>query len=709
MAGVWTKNNAGVWVLSAPSSERTVVIAVDELPSDTSIRLQCKQPADNVKVLILSAKDGRSAIEVGIEGANAVIRPVTHAVAGGNLDSAAHGLSAGVPFVMEVRLQDLNIECFLNDSTTAVVEYDNSSAKTFAKQKHYGFVSAVDGAKVLSADVCDLIPQLLDQSDVLIAVCQGDVWYSDDGGTLSLLRAGVFKQSADVSLVEIQQKMYGVDGATAQVIDPIALTVTALVPTAGSLPGATVGVDGSTRATFAARFQGRLVLGRDPQDPQNLFMSAVNDALDWDTAGVGPGRAFALSASNRAKIGQPITCVQEITADTLLIGCVASVWKLVGDPALTLPSISPVMIGSGISGPEAIHLAEEGITIAHSPDGAFLLPVAGGPVGLSAGVLTKVIQIARALIDTYRVQVRRDTARHVTHFFLTSRAAAISFHCAYDERVGEFQRGSGGWFIDLLPVRIGPTASTVWRGEVLLGTRDGFVCVFEDAAKSDDGTAIEARFACGLIQRPDLNRDAVLRKLAILKRVQSDPVTYRVFGGLTPQQVFTGFVPADRWILLEGTAPDAQKPIVRGCRSPFLLLELSNTTLGQGFAVEAVEASVSSGRLTRRRRRTPSPAPAPCPPPGGKLGSTPEATPSSAVFSDGPGNTETEPSQTQTTARSSPPDTPTPSPLPSSAATSTPPASSRPTTISIPSSSGGPGGGPTIGDTQGSGLTIATP
>jgi len=613
--GVWTRSATGKYTLVGTG--RTAAIVGQELPAETAFTLQLA-PYDlghNVLVLIASSLDGRSAFEVGVIGANIVIRsvefgdPATVTVH----DTAAHSLAAGVPFSLEVRMVAGVIEARLNGATSAIVSYDNGGAVTplFVGFKHFGWVSNVNGAEVLRAQVCQLRPERVNRADVLIAVCGGDVFGVIDGDEPFLIKAQVFNATGDVCLVPHEQKMYGFDGAHAKIIDPTLFSVENYIPNAGALPGATGGVDGSCRITIACSYRGRLWFN-DLDNPQNLIATAVNDVLDLDTGDNALGHAFGLTAAKIGLIGEPITALFPTTRNTLGIGCNASVWELIGAPETGTPELSQMLKGSGISGKDAVTVITDGLAICHTPNGAFLLPAAGAPTPLSGPVLTDGITIDRDVIDDYAVQVRRDPQRHTVHFFLTLREAdGVGEHIAYEERVGGYDPARGGWQPDTMLERLGPTASTPepYLGQIIIGTRDGYLMRLNDDLNADDGEIVTVRTAVSLIDEPKILRETILSRFVCLPGVGAT-VKYRVWGANTPEQAYGAA--SGRTLMQSDVFTNDRTAVDRKSRMPALVVELWSD-VDAPFTIEAVDAVTTSGRILTRVFTTIS-LPTPCEP-----------------------------------------------------------------------------------------------
>lgn len=621
--GTWSKDSAGVWTHSGIG--RGVLIADTLFPGESSLKLQLTDYTHQVRGVVLSSGDGRSCFEVGCVGANIVIRSIKFGDPGSVTvhDTAAHGLTAAVPFTLEVRVSAGVISGYLNGEATPSVSYDNGSAATplFEGYKHFGFVASVDGARVASAQICELVPTRVERADVLVMVCGGDVFLSINGADHFLLKSGVFPATGDVCLAEFQQKVYAVGGGRARIIDPINLTVEKYIPTDGALPGQTD--DGTTTATIVARHGARLWFAGSPEDPQNAWATAIDDPLDLNTASRRLGRAFALSAADTGKVGQPITALASCSRGSLVIGCNNSIWELTGDPAVGSVRVENLVLGDGVSGKDAIVKVAEGRMVAHTPNGLYVIPEVGAAYNLSDTVLSTGITVPRQDLSDYIVQVRRDPRRREIYTFLTKRIAdGPSTHYTYEERVGFFSGPNGGFQPDEFLERAGPTASTPepYMGRLIQITRDGYVTEFgDDTAKSDEngaGTdqAIHMRFGLPIIQHYHQQREPILHWFsAILARSGSGTVKYKVWGGLDPEMAFDP--DGDRWALLSPGTLTSRLKVERKVRAPAILIEFYNDVAGESVEFEAVQALIEGARQLQRKARAPISIGGPCTPP----------------------------------------------------------------------------------------------
>lgn len=621
---------------SKTGTDREALIADADLGASAAITLQLIDSAKPVLVVLMASQDGRTCYEVGIVSTNLVIRQTIHAVAGSSLATAAHGLTSGDTYTLEVQRRGKVITGTITkaDGTTVSVTYTNLTVdpdeEVFDWQDSWGFVSSSDGAVVAHARTCGLKPESSERKDVTVFIAGGSVGLLKDGA-LRTLESGVFDPEGDVWAFVYRQKVYAGDGRVARVIDPNddADPIVPWSPTAGYLPGQTTAADvaaGVCTATCGTVYFDRPVLAGAPHDPQNLFGSKIGDPLDWDTAADVIDRAYGAS-TDRSRVGQPVVALAQSATGLLVIGCRDSIWQMSGDPAIGIPEIIEIDHDSGVSHANALKKVRDGLVLAHSPTG--LLLVSPGTVSpLSELVLTEGIQIPREDIDDYLVSVGRDSERYLTWVFLTKRATGASVHFAYSERVGRFIPGDGGIHPQQFSNNIGPTAVGMVDGKLVLGGRDGYMRVLDDSAKDDDGAEITLKIPV-LFVEGSTQHDTIINKLKLSLGKNSDDARVRVYGGIDAERVYDT---AERWTLLNTTVPSGRmRSIDRGLRAPALLAEISGTGTGTSVSIEVLEAETRLGRLSTKKARSPFTLETLCPPPtaagsgsgGGSFGSGP--------------------------------------------------------------------------------------
>ena len=643
--GVWSRNAAGVYTLQGGS--RTALIPVQTRPASFDFTVQLAPPtlAHNVFQLVPCSGDGRTGYEIGIVGVNIVIRSVLFADPStiSVKATAAHGLSSSQPFTQSVRFVNGKIEVRLNGSEDAALSYTiPDPAPVWVNYKRFGFVSNVDGAQVISAEICDLDPRKVDRADVLHVVVGGDYFVVEPDGAGGYvwrkIKSGAFKATGRVRLVQYHNYVIGVDGARAREIDVAQNTVVDYVPTAGSLPGATVGVAGSTTASRLAVYRDKLWMDFGPPDPQNLLGSATGNHRDLDTGSSDFGHAFGLG-TGIAKVGQPVTCIKRSTRNSMIIGTNGSVWELTGDPTTGQADLKEILNGSGILDQDAACTLADGNMVMLTENGVYLLRLDGNPTPLSSPVLTEGINLTRDAAAGYIVQVRADPQRQMAYVYLTPESAAPATHIAYDERIGGYSVAgpgglSGGWFPDDFAERFGPTASTEepFNGQIVWGTRDGYLMVLDDEENTDDGSPVLVEAPLSLMRQMKLNRETIAQNL-LVQPGDGCVVKYEIVGARTAEQLY-GYQDG-RYVLLSGTADEMRVVDPRKVRAPVLVVRLYNDEADSSFEVEETDIDVTLGRMVTRKNLVDIAAPDdPCHPP---IFPASSSASSIITFSSGPG------------------------------------------------------------------------
>lgn len=634
--GSW-EFSAGNWLMTGTAT-RTVEMSPRSESLAADVSLYGSNPAHEIKVLRLSSGDGRWCFEVGIETTKWVIRTVVAGVPGVSVTNGAddipaaapceanHLIPAGnAPFSFRVRLVNNTLALFVNGSETPTLSHALTAGEitAFGRNRHWGFGTDVTSAKVVNPRICSLEADVTPRLDALVGACGGGIYVTLDETGPRLVAAGAVNTVGPVSMCAYQQHVYIVDGVHALVLNISTLTVTNWGTSTGGgvLPGSTetgtpgTFVVGTTRMTIVYNAGDRVGLSGDGQDPQNAYESAIGNADDWDTGAADQvGHAIALSNELPGRIGEPIIGAVELSANSLLYICQNSFWRRVGDFALGIPLLERVEAAFGGSGKDAVFRLSGGSVMVHSPTkGAAMIGAGGSVRELSTEWLTDGITLATEDIALYAVQVLRDPTRSLVYFFLTPREspdAGFTIHFTYCERTAALY--GCGWFATTLPASIGPTASCLWKGKPVLGTRDGYLLTVDGTVKNDDGDAIDCNIPVLMAPdggRPGPDQETVLSRFAIQQSVAtaqtpaSGTISYTVFGGQTSEMAYAG---TERWTLIpESSAPPNEQPVIRSVRSPVIVMELSNSSDEDvSIRAEMVWGEMEFGARFGRRSRS---------------------------------------------------------------------------------------------------------
>lgn len=587
----WTQNSDGS--LTHAGTTRDAWVLDVAAGANATMKVQLSAPAGNVRVMFFASHDGRSGWEAGIEGPDVVVLRTDFGVENPLAAWTPHLQAAGIPFLMEVRKRDAQVEMYLNGAETPTLTY--ATTGQYAQFDRVAIVSDTDGAVVLRYELCELAPAIETSSRVLVVVCGGDVWKAVGGGeTITQMEPRVFREEGHVSLCEFRNVIYGVDGQRGRVLNVVTNAVTLWEPPEGTLPGRTVA--GSTTLRLILSHGGR-IWGVPADDNRNLHACRLNDADDWDTASLTAGRAFTTPIARASQSGQVVRSLATGSQNHLLVGGAASIWRLMGDPVRGAVLFEPASATIGVCGPNAMFLGDEGYIVFMAPAGGlYLLPAGGAPVPLSSPVLTEGITVTPEELDSLSVTVVRDTVRLLVHIFITRAGGAGSLHFVYDEREGQYQRGAPALYPIEYPDRISPTCAVTFEGRVLLGGQDGYVYELDDEADDDDGEDIESWVTLSRAYQPVVESDVLVRRVFPRLGADSDPVTVRTWKGQSPEEAYDDSARRLGWSRA-GVTP-LSGPITQPVRAPMVLVEV-HADEGR-FVVEAFEAESQLAALSAR-------------------------------------------------------------------------------------------------------------
>lgn len=341
----------------------------------------------------------------------------------------------------------------------------------------------------------------------------------------------------DASAIAVAQMVYYVDGLLYKRLNLTSNAVVAWAATVGTLPIDTA----NNTATMIATYRNRIVLSGLVADPQNWFMGAVGDPLDWDYAPATTSATMAVAGnnSNAGVVGDVVTCLAPYNDDVMVMGGDHTIWVMRGDPAAR-GQIDNVSYKTGIVGPRAFAWDDRG-SIHFFGSGRHWIMSAGSnaPQAQSAGRMDRVwgaldlsggssgvgIQLVWDVLrrGLHIYATPNDTALTATHWFWDSRADAywpIRYPAAMNPR--------SVWGFD---------ASKADDTALLIGGSDGYVRYFDPLAKNDDGTAINSYVQFTPISNG--STDIVLDHADVVLDTETDSATFQVYTGTTPQ-VATG-------------------------------------------------------------------------------------------------------------------------------------------------------------------------
>ena len=408
-------------------------------------------------------------------------------------------------------------------------------------------------------------------------------------GTMTEITSGggtPLAESGNVSSVSLFNKLYAVNGTAGVVIDPAAQTLADWTATAGTRP------DGY----LVEAFRGSAVIAADPSDPNNLYMSAVEDPLDWDY-GAEPieTSAFALDNSDLGKNSDPIIALATWSDDFMLIGGNSTLRVMSGDPRAG-GRLDIITLSLGVLGPRAVCVAPSGELYFVGNDGLYRMPFGSTvPESISRGRLDSVLRdidlSAFTVACTYNAQAKG------IHIWITPiDPTAIGVHVFYSI-------GDNAFWLDQLPAAtMDPTAAIGVFGNstqirnVILGCRDGYLRRFDTTAKDDDGSAIVSWVKYAPLLAGGGMTENIVRELQLEMARDASATTWTLRAADSAEDLDDDN--AVRTRTGTTTAGKAFQPPVRlSLRYAAMQLEMRNETAGASWAMErAVFRERAGGR-----------------------------------------------------------------------------------------------------------------
>ncbi len=370
----------------------------------------------------------------------------------------------------------------------------------------------------------------------LVGVSQGVVAVCPAGGSAFTPAANttgsILATSGVIRSASNNQKLYFADGAHWLYYDPSLNAVKAWTATRGQLPGSNLNPIDYPR--LIATWRGRTVVSGIITDPQNWFMSAVNDPYNWDYAPTPTLATQAIAGNNSplGLVGDVITCLIPYRDDVLIFGGDHTIWMCSGDPMgggqidLVSDTIGMAYGLPWCKGPDGV------LYFFSNKMGIYRMEMGSAPQRISQ----QVEQLLRD-IDTGLnvIRMQYDDLFQGVHVWITlASAVAATTHFFWELR-------SNAWWTDVFAnTNHSPLCCVTFDGNLpgdrrsLIGSWDGYVRCMASSATSDDGTAISSAVVIGPLVTKDFD-DILLKELLALMGETSGSVTYSVYVGRTAE------------------------------------------------------------------------------------------------------------------------------------------------------------------------------
>jgi hypothetical protein len=471
----------------------------------------------------------------------------------------------------------------INGSTRWVVQDLNSIVGTAFTAPGGGAMSqdSLSGRVVLLVAVSNGVVKTASPGDTAWTAVTNNT-----GSTPALNNTGILFSTACL------QKLFFADGANWVYYTPLTNALETWAATAGTLP-----VDSdSNKPRLICTYRGRVVLSGLLKDPQNWFMSAVDDPFDFDYApAFSTGQQAVAGNNSRAGlVGDVVTALIPYSDDVLIFGGDHTIYQLSGDP-MDGGKLDVITEAVGIAWGQAWTMDPYGAVYFFSnhcgvyryTPGRRLQP--DDRISRPIDTLLKDINTGENII-----RMLWDDRLQGLHLFVTPLdAPAVTTHYFWEQR-------AGAWWKDRFADKLyDPLCCTMIDGNdpddraALIGCWDGYVRALSMNADDDDGLPIDSYVVIGPITTPLLD-DMLLSEIQGVLGTTSGDVTFEVFAGDTAEEAL------DNDPLMSGSwAAGRNFTTHAGVSGYAVYVKLSSE---EPWAMEAIRAVVSTTGTTRRRR-----------------------------------------------------------------------------------------------------------
>lgn len=243
------------------------------------------------------------------------------------------------------------------------------------------------------------------------------------------------------------------------------------------------------KAYIGCLYRGRAVLSGNPYNPEQWYMSRQANLWDWAYTANDAQSPVSGGNADAGKTGDVIRALIPYKDDYLVFGCASSMWYLAGDPA-TGGSLNELDLTVGIFGPNSWCFDGEGNMYFWGTNGIYVTPVPGNPKCISNIQLPNLVNDEAADPTTHRITLGYDRVRSGILIAITELSDGSNSNWWLDLR-------SGGLFPESYPNANGIYSMFYYGAndpdyrDLLVGTRDGYICKFDESKKNDDEGATE--------------------------------------------------------------------------------------------------------------------------------------------------------------------------------------------------------------------------
>lgn len=349
-----------------------------------------------------------------------------------------------------------------------------------------------------------------------------------------------------------------------------------------------------TRATLGCLYRGRAVLSGNPDAPNQWYMSRQGNIFDWLYAVNDAQAPVAGNNADAGEIGDIVVALIAYKDDNLIFGCSTSMYILHGDPAAG-GALDELSLVRGIFGEQSYCWDDKDNLYILDYTGLYIIPAGfAPPVNLSASSLPDLVKDWALDPTLHRVTLEYDRLREGILICKTTLATGVNENYWYSLK-------AEGYFPEVYPSQCGVYSSfyysslTLGNRDLLLGSADGFIRVFDETAKSDDigstNQAIDSYVTFGpKLTVSDIDTFGKLTSLSIVGAINSGDINCKLFvdhtaEGITTQLAASPLVPVVTTTITSFARP---KKIRQRIRGTYIALQLRNSTIEESWSMETI-------------------------------------------------------------------------------------------------------------------------
>lgn len=340
-----------------------------------------------------------------------------------------------------------------------------------------------------------------------------------------------------------------------------------------------------------SKFRDAIMLAGDPNNEGVWYMSSVNDVDNWDESITDVRSAvFGTSTDSGYVIGSKIVATMSFSKDYHIVATEKDMWIFRGHPRQG-GGIDAVSNNVGMVGPWSSATTDENVVYFLSKTGMYrLTEQAAAILEEPTAVSREMIPLELVDIDTelYEVFMTYDPNRNGIYIQVIPKITGSASQWFFDTQFGAF-------FPDVMDNNHQPLSMSYSGAynDVLIGSRDGYIRYFDDAATSDDGTAQETNIDFGPF-RIDRGRSGMVDSLEIVLDDGSDDVTWEFRAGQSPEEAFNATSRATGTI---SAGTNYRQNVRQSGEWGFLRLK---TTAAARWSLERIRLRLHSGGTSRK-------------------------------------------------------------------------------------------------------------